>query len=86
MTRIQAVWRSRVLKRNLSALVRIGKRTRAIRIQRAARVYLAKKELHKRKEAFLIRSELALLSSFHDLDKIGRRSGRLASSVQSISY
>ncbi|CAM9276018.1 unnamed protein product [Ectocarpus sp. 12 AP-2014] len=55
VTRIQAVWRSRVLKRNLSALVRIGKRTRAIRIQRAARVYLAKEELHKRKEAFLIR-------------------------------
>ncbi|CAM9440116.1 unnamed protein product [Ectocarpus sp. 6 AP-2014] len=55
VTRIQAVWRLRVLKRNLSALVRIGKRTRAIRIQRAARVYLAKKELHKRKEAFLIR-------------------------------
>ncbi|CAM9470017.1 unnamed protein product, partial [Ectocarpus fasciculatus] len=55
VTRIQAVWRTRVLKRNLSALVRIGKRTRAIRIQRAVRVYLAKKELHKRKEAFLIR-------------------------------
>lgn len=47
-----------MLKRNLSALVRIGKRTRAIRIQRAVRVYLAKKELHKRKEAFLIRCEL----------------------------
>ena len=54
--RIQALWRARVLKHNLSAFVRIGKRTRAIRIQRTVRVVLAQRELHKRKEAFKVRS------------------------------
>lgn len=41
-----------MLKRNLSAVVRIGKRTRAIRIQRNARVWLAKRELQRRRDAF----------------------------------
>lgn len=54
-TRIQACWRARVLKRNMSALVRIGKRTRAIRIQRNVRVLLAKRELQRRREANNIR-------------------------------
>lgn len=54
--RIQALWRARVLKHNLSAFVRIGKRTRVIRIQRAVRVALAHRELRRRKEAFKIRS------------------------------
>eukprot|EP00752_Nemacystus_decipiens_P002143 g2042.t1 len=54
-TRIQACWRARVLKRNLSAVLRIGKRTRAIRIQRNVRVWLAKSELQRRKEANNIR-------------------------------
>lgn len=58
--RIQALWRACVLKHNLSAFVRIGKRTRAIRIQRVVRVALAQRELHKRKEAFKIRSAAAL--------------------------
>lgn len=44
-----------MLTRNLSAVVRIGKRTRAIRIQRNVRVLLAKKELQRRREAFKIR-------------------------------
>lgn len=41
--------------RNLSALVRIGKRTRAIRIQKNVRVLLARRELQRRREARLIR-------------------------------
>lgn len=57
-TRIQIFWRVRVLKRNLSAVVRIGKRTRAIRIQRVMRVCLAKRELQRGREAFNLRSEL----------------------------
>lgn len=44
-----------MFKRNLSAVVRIGKRTRAIRIQRNVRVWLAKRELQRRKEGFKIR-------------------------------
>lgn len=54
-TRIQAVWRARTLKTNLSAFVRIGKRTRAIRVQRALRGFLARRELQRRKRAFEIR-------------------------------
>ncbi|CAN0081825.1 unnamed protein product [Scytosiphon promiscuus] len=68
-TRIQILWKFRVLKRNLSALVRIGKRTRAIRIQRAMRVCLAKRELRRRREAFNIRfaSEIAAAITIQSL-------------------
>lgn len=43
------------MKRNLSAVVRIGKRMRAIRIQRIVRGWLARRELHRRMEAFRAR-------------------------------
>lgn len=60
-----------MLKRNLSAIVRIGKRTRAIRIQRNARVWLASRELHRRREAFKIRYPLL------KLDILGGNGSRL---------
>lgn len=66
-----------MLKRNLSAVVRIGKRTRAIRIQRNVRVWLAKRELQRRKEAFSIRyaQDELLVAGFSPPFGIGRRGG-----------
>lgn len=41
-----------MLKRNLNTFVKIGKRKRAIRIQRAVRGFLARRELQRRRKAF----------------------------------
>lgn len=60
--RIQAVWRARVLRRNLDIMLRVVKRKRAIRIQRTIRVFLAKNDLRRRKEGLRIRSATILTS------------------------